>query len=52
MQNTSGYPVICSHISKLNVLAASFRIKGRDEGYTGHASACGSFMLLTTAFTT
>lgn len=36
---------------KLNILAAFFVIKARGEGYTGHTSACGLLMLLTTAFT-
>lgn len=43
--------VSCNMQPKLNILAAFFVIKARGEGYTGHTSACGLLMLLTTAFT-
>lgn len=51
IQNTCVCPVICIHISKLNIQAKIFLIKGMDGAYVRHTSACGLLARLTTAFT-
>lgn len=41
VRNTSGYLVIGTHISKLNVLAGIFMNKGQGEGYLVCTSVYG-----------
>lgn len=50
-QNASRYPVIGTHISKLNILAGIFLIKGQGEGYMVCTSVYGLLLPLTAAFT-
>lgn len=50
-QNASRYPVIGTHISKQNILAGIFLIKGQGEGYMVCTSVYDLLLTLTTAFT-